>query len=246
MLESIDRKMPRFEVYASLMGTNDRVQAQLAEFYRLYIDFVVRTYRFLKRHKLFLVIRLLWTSEKTLFSDTMGRIEKQTQEIEHETHAASMEIDKVRHDQVVNLISTMKMSESLPAVKPCRSIPFSSNPRFFNRPRYLQLIDKCLRPHIYDNKSCGEQMRIFALHGFAGVGKTQLAIQYTYDHWGDFDVILWASADGNTKIIEDYANHAKRMGLTDTPDQNVASRAMMNWFQDTSEYFLADVKRYSL
>jgi len=35
----------------------------------------------------------------------------------------------------------------------------------------------------------------YVIYGLGGVGKTQLAIEYSYQHRNDFDIIHWLRAD---------------------------------------------------
>ena len=35
----------------------------------------------------------------------------------------------------------------------------------------------------------------YVLYGLGGVGKTQIAIEYSYQHRADFDIIYWIRAD---------------------------------------------------
>ncbi|WP_261561969.1 FxSxx-COOH system tetratricopeptide repeat protein [Frankia tisae] len=56
---------------------------------------------------------------------------------------------------------------------------------------------------------------LHALHGMAGVGKTQLAIEYVYRNQNDYDLIWWISADSSVLIRSHLASLAPRLGLID-------------------------------
>jgi tetratricopeptide (TPR) repeat protein len=52
-----------------------------------------------------------------------------------------------------------------------------------------------------------------AIHGMAGVGKTQLAMEYAYRYQGHYRVVWWISADQTTLVRPSLAALAPRLGL---------------------------------
>jgi len=45
----------------------------------------------------------------------------------------------------------------------------------------------------------------YVIHGLGGVGKTQLAIEYSYLHRSDFDIIYWLRADDYETFLRSYS-----------------------------------------
>jgi hypothetical protein len=54
-----------------------------------------------------------------------------------------------------------------------------------------------------------------ALYGLAGVGKTQIAIEYAYRHAADYDLVWWLTATDSARIRASLRDLAARLGLPD-------------------------------
>ncbi len=64
------------------------------------------------------------------------------------------------------------------------------NPSFIGREGYLDRLDD----YFSDSHSNAESRSIAVIRGLGGMGKTQLALEYTYRHEGIFDSIWWIDA----------------------------------------------------
>jgi hypothetical protein len=79
------------------------------------------------------------------------------------------------------------------------------NPAFVGRDTTLLQLRERLRS--------GRTAVVQALHGMGGVGKTQVAIEYTYRYAWAYDVVWWVSAEETGLIGEQYATLAAELGL---------------------------------
>jgi hypothetical protein len=66
----------------------------------------------------------------------------------------------------------------------------------------------------------GTRPRSFALCGFGGLGKTQIATRYAFAREKDFDAIFWIQADEVGKLYKSFHDIAKALGLVDEGDQS--------------------------
>ena len=96
----------------------------------------------------------------------------------------------------------------VPQGKLIRMIPYGQNERFFGREALLDDLSKTLSP-----ARSPKRQRKFALYGLGGCGKTQIAVEYIYRHFDEYQVILWISSSSIEKIEKDFAKAALLLGL---------------------------------
>jgi tetratricopeptide (TPR) repeat protein len=65
-----------------------------------------------------------------------------------------------------------------------------------------------------------------ALHGMGGIGKTQTAVEYVYQHLNDYDLIWWIEAATATQIRGSLTELAKALGLPGAAEANTAVPAV--------------------
>lgn len=81
------------------------------------------------------------------------------------------------------------------------------NLRFTGRDRALDELHSSL------NRSEGGASRV-ALRGISGVGKSQIAIEYAHRFGNDYDVVWWVNAGYRATAREQFADLARRLGLS--------------------------------
>lgn len=79
-----------------------------------------------------------------------------------------------------------------------------------------------------------------ALSGLGGIGKTQTAIAYVYEHWKDYSHIFWVSAETVASLNDGLAGLAVELELLEgTPStKNAALEKMHRWLRDQSDWLL--------
>ena len=65
-----------------------------------------------------------------------------------------------------------------------------------------------------------------ALHGMSGIGKTQMAVEYIYQHLQDYDIIWWIQATQQTQIRAGLTELAQRLRLPGSTEANTAIPAV--------------------
>ena len=81
-------------------------------------------------------------------------------------------------------------------------------------------------------------------HGLGGIGKTRIALEYTYRYREDYDAILWLAAEHDWTLTSTYARIADTLGLLDAKTfqdqtdkrQNLAIEKSREWLATTSKH----------
>ena len=112
---------------------------------------------------------------------------------------------------------------ALPAVW---NIPYPRNPYFTGREELLRHLAASLR--------AGETVGISqpqAVSGLGGVGKTQLALEYAYRYYQDFEAVLWTRADTQEALISGFVVFAAllELPLQEERDQLKIVQAVRHW-----------------
>jgi hypothetical protein len=115
---------------------------------------------------------------------------------------------------------------------PCRIIPYTINPRFFHREKLMKQIESHLQPSIPGSVKI---FKAFLLHGLGGSGKTQLATQFVYTHWEDYDVIIWIGAGNDQTLAEDFLEAANTLGIVRDGNEIAVRATLKRWLSETSE-----------
>jgi tetratricopeptide (TPR) repeat protein len=66
-----------------------------------------------------------------------------------------------------------------------------------------------------------------ALHGFGGVGKTQLAIEYAHRHLSEYPLVWWMNADSAGQVRAMLTQLAHRLGTPVEPDMKVTTALVL-------------------
>jgi tetratricopeptide (TPR) repeat protein len=101
-------------------------------------------------------------------------------------------------------------------------IPLHRNANFTGREAVLAEIQEALK-----------ERPLVALCGLGGVGKTQLALEHTYRHGHEYDLVAWLRAEQPETLASDFAALAGSLGLPEGegPDQNVRIDAASAWLE---------------
>ena len=132
--------------------------------------------------------------------------------------------------------STSKLSErpEFPgAFPPIWMIPYPRNPYFTGREDLLPQLATAL-------KSGTTTALMQAITGLGGIGKTQLAIEYAYQHHQDYQAVFWARADTRENLTSDFVSIARELQLPEKDAKEVqqAVIAVQAWLRTNAGWLL--------
>jgi uncharacterized protein YjbI with pentapeptide repeats/tetratricopeptide (TPR) repeat protein len=115
------------------------------------------------------------------------------------------------------------------------NIPFSRNCFFTGREDMLAALSSALYT---DRPVAISQPQ--ATSGFGGTGKTQLAIEYAYQHVHDYKAFLWVPAANAEALFSGLAALADLLELPERkePDQNESVAAVEDWLRQHNRWLL--------
>jgi hypothetical protein len=102
-------------------------------------------------------------------------------------------------------------------------VPLSENRFFTGRVVILERLKNTLTIH-----------RRAALFGLGGMGKTQTALHYIYQHRQVYQAILWLPGDDETNLRSSFLGLITVLGLPETNDLAV----VQNWLLNHADWLL--------
>jgi tetratricopeptide (TPR) repeat protein len=113
------------------------------------------------------------------------------------------------------------------------NVPFPQNPFFSGREELLTQ----LHTQLQQGRTAALSQ---AISGLGGVGKTQLAVEYAYRYYRDYQVVLWAHAESTETLTSSYTEIATllKLPVKDSQEQAVIIQAVKAWLQNHQDWLL--------
>jgi hypothetical protein len=115
----------------------------------------------------------------------------------------------------------------------------SENRDFCGREDILERLAAELLPSKNIVTASGTALRQFAICGFGGIGKTEIAREFSRRHKAAFDAIFWVAADEIAKLDEHYQQISLALGLEDSSEcksQVVSREIVKGWLSSPRKH----------
>jgi hypothetical protein len=127
-----------------------------------------------------------------------------------------------RHEELMKLLVPPAAPEE-PVIRKvlplCHRLVYGPPPEFFGRSDVLQRMQEC-----FAATTTPKTQACFTLSGIGGVGKTQTALRFAYNHMDAYPYIFWLSAETEGKLLHDFQDLAQLLQLEDESSSPTKSR----------------------
>ena len=178
-----------------------------------------------------------WKKDKKVPSDGGGRHVETAKDsaISLGDNSPAIKVDRIEGGVHITYPGTKEQPNQGKPPGKISNIPHSKNPNFTGR---VDLLEKLHQALASGERAAFTQTQ--AITGLGGVGKTQLALKYSYRHLDDYQVIWWIRSEEPPTLAADYADLATRLDLPQKidEDQGIKIEAVKRWLEQNEGWLL--------
>jgi hypothetical protein len=235
MLEQLRLVLPKASLYEQELPLTDTLENALLVMYTEIIVFYAHAIAFFRNNPNIDKSRNAWSQFSNDFSKVLDNLRNYSRRVDE--IADMIRLSKETHSaETVVAMNSLKNFLFQDEKLPCYVIPYGLNLRFFGRSQETRTLKDAL-----DAKEDAATLRVIAICGLGGVGKTQLALNYVNTAMKSYDAIAWVHADTQTKLIQSLASFATKLGLPKVggrEDDYQSVQKVRDWLNTSGKSFL--------
>ena len=200
MLEDISLSLPRFQHYEKTLPVDETFERALLDVYSEMICFCARTIKFLRSNPHSMLRRTAWDDRQGDFERTTKRIKRLSSTVEHEADLARMRAEEGKYGEILEVVKELQHSDAnvYHVQRSHTYMPRAPSRHFLGRNSELDSI----RQGFINRGPTSSTLRIVALSGMGGVGKTQIALEFASRHRKEYDDVFWIMSETPTSITK--------------------------------------------
>ncbi|KAL8897325.1 MAG: hypothetical protein Q9207_007268 [Kuettlingeria erythrocarpa] len=246
-LSELYQAMPMFVEDLELYPKDERLRRAMCDIFEDFLDYYIQIIRYLRKNYFVNVFRTLVTpSLKHELGNTRKKLANHIENFHksadlvhrrktEENHAEN----KAYHAVTLAKIETIIPVEELSTPKfPLNTVNLHRNMTFTGQDSKLTSLHQCINPADAStrSKSC-------TLYGIGGVGKTQIALEYTYKYREQYECIFWLRAAQNIELLNSYGTMGRKLGLISGNDiDQPAVEKIQGWLEKSGKDVVAQMQ----
>lgn len=235
MLEELGRALPRFRKYEQELPTTTELEDALLATYTEVIVFCAHSIAFFRNNPNISPSRNAWLQFSNDFPKVISNIRRYSRAVDE--IADMMRLTREAHAaNTIEAIEGLQSSLSREMNLPCHMIPYGLNLKFFGRSPEKEALKRALQLEV-----SAEHLKVIAIYGTGGVGKTQLALHYANTSLKLYDVVLWIPAETQIKFTQTLAKFALKLGISKAEgmeDDYQSIQKVRDWLNVSGKTFL--------
>jgi len=112
-------------------------------------------------------------------------------------------------------------------------LPVGPNEYFSGRDNVLETLFREL-----NDRSTNHFTRRVALHGLPGIGKTQIALEYAYEHRDDYAYVFWISGADRAQLLSGFSEIARKVEYPRSERPEDVAKRVLQWLRETEDWLL--------
>ena len=181
-------------------------------------------------------MRGLWASFDRDFQSTKQQLRFVSSQFEEEVRLADAQEHIKRHQEVLNTISSLTNTRNVSYHDAITNVTLPRNERFVGRDNTLALIHSKLEPS-FQQVTAGRARSSVLVHAVGGMGKTAIALEYTYRYAQCYSHIFWLRSQSHPVLLESFLELVRKLNLEEKGADPVKNmQIVLEWLQTSCEY----------
>lgn len=235
MFEELGGALPRFRRYERELPMTPTLKDALLNVYNEIIVFCAHSIAFFQNNPNINKGRYAWAKFNSDFSKGISQLRHYSRLVDEKADMIRLSRE-TKSAETVEAIKNLQVSASTDLNIPCYMIPYGFNMKFFGRTAEIDTLKRNLCPN-----DEGRGLRVIAIYGTGGVGKTQLALHYANTTMDLYDVVIWIPAENQIKMIQALSKFAAKFGLPQAESNEDNYQSIQNvkdWLNTSGKTFL--------